>query len=282
MRLLTWNVQWFCGIDDRVSVERVVDAARAFADFDVLCLQEVAVDWPRLTGCPDFDQVARLESLLPGYTVCFGAAVDQLGRHGRRQRFGNLIATRLPLLAVQHHPLPWPDDHGVRTMPRMASVATVGTEAGPLRVMTAHLEFFSARQRMAQARALVDLHAQACAQAARPPLADDSGSPFQDKPHTRSAVLCGDFNLSPADPEYPVLQSDAGPDAAPFVDAWTIAHGATPHVPTFRVYDKRYGPDPVACDFVFVSADLRARVRRVAVQSETTVSDHQPVLIELD
>ena len=50
MKLITWNVQWFCGLDDVVSVERVVDEARAMADFDVLCLQEVAIDYPRLTG----------------------------------------------------------------------------------------------------------------------------------------------------------------------------------------------------------------------------------------
>ena len=42
MQLITWNVQWFCGLDDRASVERVVDEARAMADFDVLCLQELA------------------------------------------------------------------------------------------------------------------------------------------------------------------------------------------------------------------------------------------------
>lgn len=39
MKLVTWNVQWFCGLDGAVSVERVVEEARAMADFDVLCLQ---------------------------------------------------------------------------------------------------------------------------------------------------------------------------------------------------------------------------------------------------
>ena len=42
--LVTWNVQWFCGLDERVDVPRVLAHARAMADFDVLCLQEVAVD----------------------------------------------------------------------------------------------------------------------------------------------------------------------------------------------------------------------------------------------
>ena len=84
MKLITWNVQWFCGLDDAVSVERIVNEARAMADFDVLCLQEVAVNYPHLTGDAGFDQVARLRELLPGYEVCFGAAVEELGRRTAR------------------------------------------------------------------------------------------------------------------------------------------------------------------------------------------------------
>ena len=183
MKLITWNVQWFCGLDDVVSVQRIVDEACAMADFDVLCLQEVAVDYPQLTGDAGFDQVARLQQLLPGFEVCFGAAVDELGREGRRQRFGNLLATRLPLAQLQHYPLPYPDDAGVRSMPRMCTVATVLAPWGPLRVMTTHLEFYSERQRMAQAQALLDIHAQACRQAAHeslPQCPNPARPPIQD------------------------------------------------------------------------------------------------------
>ena len=59
MKLITWNVQWFCALDDVVSVERVVAEAHAMADFDVLCLQEVAVNYPRLEGNAGFDQVVE-------------------------------------------------------------------------------------------------------------------------------------------------------------------------------------------------------------------------------
>ena len=281
MKLITWNVQWFCGLDDVVSVERVVDEARAMADFDVLCLQEVAVHYPLLTGDAGFDQVARLQQLLPGFTVCFGAAVDELGRDGQRQRFGNLVATRLPLTQLQHYPLPYPADGGVRSMPRMCTVATVLAPWGPVRVMTTHLEFYSARQRMAQAHALVDIHAQACRQAAQPPLADETGGPFQTKPHSGNAILCGDFNLETVNAEYGVIQAEPVMDATRFTDAWRVLHGDKPHEPTFRLFDRRYGPEPIACDFVFVTEDLKARVKRVEVNMRTRVSDHQPVMLEL-
>jgi endonuclease/exonuclease/phosphatase family metal-dependent hydrolase len=281
MKLVTWNVQWFCGLDDVVSVERVVEEARAMADFDVLCLQEVAVNYPQLTGNAGFDQAALLAQLLPGYEVCFGAAVDELGRHGQRQRFGNLVATRLPLVQLQHYPLPYPDDAGVRSMPRMCTSATVLTALGPVRIMTTHLEFYSPRQRMAQAQALVDIHVQACQQAAHPPLDDETGAPFQNKVHTASAVLCGDFNLETSNAEYGVIQAQAAQDATRLIDAWPMVHGNTPHTPTFRVHDQRYGPVPISCDFVFVSEDLKPDVKRVQVNTVTRASDHQPVLLEL-
>lgn len=281
MKLVTWNVQWFCGLDDVVSVERIVDHARAMADFDVLCLQEVAIDYPLLTGDAGFDQVQRLRSLLPGFAVHFGAAVDERGRHGRRQRFGNLVATRLPVAQVQHHPLPYPADGGKRSMQRMCTSVTLQAAFGPVRVMTTHLEFYSTLQRMAQARALVDIHAQACGHAAHPPLDDETGAPFQNKVHTRSAILCGDFNLETTNPEYALLQGAPQPDATRLADAWPLAHGGASHDPTFRLFDRRYGPVPICCDFVFVSEDLAARVRGMRVDLETRASDHQPVLLEL-
>ena len=149
MQLVTWNTQWCCGLDGVVSPQRIVEHARALADFDVLCLQEIAVHYPALAGNAGHDQVALLRDLLPGYQVFFGAAVDEWTPDGQRQRFGNLIATRLPVLQLQHHPLPYPADASVPSMPRMCTVATVRDPAlGAVRVMTSHLEFYSNCQRM--------------------------------------------------------------------------------------------------------------------------------------
>ncbi|HWI81984.1 endonuclease/exonuclease/phosphatase family protein [Ramlibacter sp.] len=279
MRLVTWNTQWCCGLDGVVSPRRIVDGARALADFDVLCLQEIAVNYPGLAGHAGHDQPARLRRLLPGFQVFFGAAVDEWS-DGEHRRFGNLIATRLPVTQVQHHLLPYPADGGVRSMPRVCTVVTLlDPVLGPLRVMTTHLEFYSKRQRMAQAIALRELHAQACAQAAAPPQPSDDGSPFQTKVHTPNAILCGDFNLEACEPEYAQLTQ-------PFAhgqlwDSWRLRHGSQPHPPTFRLYDRTYGPEPVACDFVFVSDGLKDKVRELRIDSATKVSDHQPVAVEI-
>jgi endonuclease/exonuclease/phosphatase family metal-dependent hydrolase len=301
MKLVTWNTQWCCGLDGVVSVRRIVEGARAMADFDVLCLQEIACGFDDMPGRPG-DQPAELRALLPGFHLFFGAAVDEFDAQGRRQRFGNVIATRLPVSRVQQQALPWPADPGAMSMPRLCSTVTVTAPGlGLLRVMTTHLEYYSASQRLAQARALRELHGQACAQAARPPRAPAAGAPatpFQPKAHTAHALLCGDFNMAATDPAYAeILQPCAthtgpddhgrekrekreGPDDR-LRDAWPLVHPGRAHDPTFRLFDRRYGPDPMACDFVFVSAGLAPNVRRVEVDLQTRASDHQPVVVEL-
>lgn len=280
MKLVTWNTQWCCGLDGVVSPERIVAGARQLADFDVLCLQEISVNYPGLEGNPGHDQVALLARLLPGFQIFFGAAVDEWTADGQRHQFGNLIATRLPVAQVQHPVLPYPADAGVRSMPRMCTVVTVRDPVlGAVRVMTTHLEFYSKPQRMAQALALRALHEEATAQAAAPPAFSDDGSPFQSKTHTAHAILCGDFNLEAHEPEYAALTDAASP--ARLWDAWKVLHGQNTQPPTFRLYDRRYGPEPVTCDFVFVSSGLRDQVRQMHIDGVTQVSDHQPVMIEL-
>jgi endonuclease/exonuclease/phosphatase family metal-dependent hydrolase len=69
MKVLSWNVQWCLGVDGRVDPARIVAEARAFADFDVLCLQEVACNFPALAGSAGEDQFAAIAAVLPGFTA---------------------------------------------------------------------------------------------------------------------------------------------------------------------------------------------------------------------
>lgn len=292
MKLVTWNTQWCRGLDGIVSPRRIVDGARALAGndgFDVLCLQEIAQGYAELPGGPG-DQPAELAALLPDYQIFFGAAVDEFTAQGERQRFGNLVATRLPVLQVAHHLLPWPTEGGVPSMPRMCTVVTVRDPAlGLVRVMTTHLEYYAPHQRTAQAEALRALHVEACEQAAAPPMphAEHAVWPFRAKPHTTHAILCGDFNMEAANPAYarivaPATQGVSAAGAAGSLqNAWPLAHRGVAQPPTFRVFDRTYGPEPVACDFIFVSASLAPQVSDMRVDGDTQVSDHQPVLVTL-
>ncbi len=65
INLITWNVQWCCGVDGLVDPLRIIRTAREMADFDVLCLQEVARNFPDLPGSTGEDQFAILEAALP-------------------------------------------------------------------------------------------------------------------------------------------------------------------------------------------------------------------------
>ena len=286
MKLLTWNIQWCRGCDGRVDPGRIVAHARALGDFDVLCLQEVASNFATLAGSAGEDQFAELARLVPGFEPVAGIAVDVPDGAGRRRRFGNLILSRLPVLRVLRHQLPWPAVPSRKEgMPRMLLEAVVSAPFGEVRVMTTHLEYYSRSQREAQASALRQLHIDACAQAAQPPRPDDAGTPFQPKPHTASAILCGDFNLGPAEPEYALLQERFPVEGAGapqrLWDGWALLHPGQPQPATFRRHDQRYGKEPIACDFVFVSDSLRERVRAIAIDTETKASDHQPVAVEL-
>src|SRR3954463_1572839 len=115
MRLVTWNIQWGCGNDGRVDLRRIVATARELADFDVICFQEVADNFPGLRGNDERDQFAELAGLLPGFRMAEVHAVDAPARGGRPSRFGNVLFTRYPILAVRRHALPWPADPGKKS-----------------------------------------------------------------------------------------------------------------------------------------------------------------------
>lgn len=282
MKILTWNVQWFKGLDGVVDIERVLQKAREIGEFDVLCMQEVSVNYKALTGETPADQVARLRDLMPGYEVVFAPAVDELSVCGTyRQQFGNVIASRLPIRQIEHILLPDPPSGGEKSTPSMRRVCLVCTAQaswGPVRVMTSHLEYYNATARLAQVQVLREIHLQACTLCAHPPepIAD---SPYQPKPHTMDAVLCGDFNFEMDSAEHALMTKSA--DSGAFLNAWDSLAPGKSYPATFRIFDRTYGPEPVGCDFFFVSPSLVARVKALTVDQQTQLSDHQPVLMEL-
>jgi endonuclease/exonuclease/phosphatase family metal-dependent hydrolase len=282
MKLVTWNIQWCRGCDGRVDPQRIVDHARAFADFDVLCLQEVAANFATLKGSEGEDQFALLAALLPGFTPVVGTPVDVAGADGSRRTFGNMILSRLPVEQVLRIQLPWPADPAVRSMPRMLLEAVVRAPFGPLRVMTTHLEYYSQTQRAAQLEAVRARHAEACGHALDDRARSDSGDPFQAQPQTVSAVLTGDFNFRAEDSLHARMTAPFDDARVPALDdAWQSLHPGQAQPPTIGVHDCDQWPAPFACDFIFASRDLRPRLRSVAVETETEASDHQPVLLEL-
>lgn len=282
MKLITWNLQWGRGLDGRVDLARIVAHARSMADFDVFNVQEIADNFPGLEGNDDADQFAQLAALLPGFTAIPGYGVDLEGPGGRRRRFGNMILTRLPVIAVRRHALPWPADPGKESMPRVAIEATLKLAMGPVRVTTTHLEYYSDVQRQAQAVRLRELHDEACDRAARPGYPTAENGPFDLTAQTPSAILTADFNFPPENPAFDQIQKPLASGGPAYRDAWARVHGRRPHDPTFCLHEYRYAKAPYCCDFVFASEDILGRVRSIEVDMATKASDHQPVLVDFD
>ncbi|MGH6626229.1 MAG: endonuclease/exonuclease/phosphatase family protein [Burkholderiaceae bacterium] len=282
MKLITWNIQWGRGADGRVDLDRIVSHARRLADFEVLCLQEVSAGYPELPGCDGSDQFQGLADRLPGYTAIGGVATDTPHPAGGRRTFGNMILSRLPVLQVFRHLLPWPADPGVPSMQRVALEATLDTPLGLVRVTTTHLEYYSSRQRAAQVDRLRELHQEANAQAGSPRPGDVSEGPFFFVPRAAASILTGDFNCPPESSERTRLLAAMDDAAPPYRDAWEIAQPGQPHAPTVGIHDKEQWPGPpFTYDFIFVSEDLAPRVKNMCADPTSDASDHQPVLIVL-
>lgn len=278
MKIVTWNIQWGLGLDGVVDPARLVRHARALGDFDILCLQEVSDNFPNLKGNDGADQFAALADLLPGFTPIAGPVLDIPDAAGRRKRFGNMMLSRLPVGLILRWLLPWEAD-ATPNMPRLLIEAVVEAPFGPVRVMTTHLEYSSDKLRGAQVDSIREAHRQACAREALQ--REDGTGTYVRTPGTRSAILTGDFNMRPGDPTLARIGAPIADGVPAFADAWTHLNGSAPHPFSFCLHEQLYGP-PHCSDYVFVTQDLRPRLRSIHYDLDTRLSDHQPIIVELD
>lgn len=278
MKLVTWNIQWGLGCDGRVDLGRIVATAKALCDADVFCFQEVSRGFAGHDGGQD--QPALLASLLPGYRPVFRPAVEKVDDSGGLQVFGNMILSRLPVLEIASHLLPWPATDG-RSMQRQALEVLVQAPEGPLRVITTHLEYHSEIHRKAQIAHLRALHEEGEGRKSAA-FEDRSDGAYRTSPQPMGTIVCGDFNLGPDEPLYREVLKPFPPGIPSLRDAWTTARGPAPHPPTTGVADFKQWPQGPHCrDYIFVTETLADRIAGVNVDVETTASDHQPLALEL-
>jgi endonuclease/exonuclease/phosphatase family metal-dependent hydrolase len=134
---------------------------------------------------------------------------------------------------------------------------------------------------MSQVRHLKYVHAEACERSRLFQPDPNLEAPFQLGFRPASAILCGDFNFQPDSPEYAELMAPGEGPGPTLVDAWRAAHPNQPHPPTAGLHGYPW-PEKAACyDYFFVTDDLAPRIAVAEVQSETSVSDHQPIVLDL-
>src|SRR4029453_13534677 len=240
MKIITWNPQWCCGIDGRVDPARIVSEAKRLADFDVLCVQEIASNFPhpRLSGGAGEDQFAAIAAALPGYFAIPGIAVDHPAEDGRRRYFGNMILSRLPVRQVFRHLLPFPVEPGVNGMPRIALEAAIVAPFGEVRVITTHLEWYSKVQRTAQVEALRAIYADGRAHAEKGSITDTSGGPFHPHPRPGPTRNTRDFPPAPPDSPHRRMKAPFADGTTPLLDAWESLNPGVAHPSTFCIYMK--------------------------------------------
>ena len=281
MRLLSWNIQWARGMDGRVDVARILKNIWQWGDFDIICLQEMAVNFPGLPGNHGEDQIAELSAGLHGYIPIFGAATDVPNGQGGRKLFGNAIFSRLPVGQIWRHLLPWQAELTTPSMQRILVEAVVTTTIGPIRIMTTHLEYYSQRQRTIQIDAIRRLHNEACMMSQRKIIPEEQSGSFEVFPRPEQAILCGDMNFPAAAPEHAQILAPFQRAIPSFYDTWSILNPGVPHSPTVGIHPVDFVDQPQCFDFIFVTEGLVKHLKNHQTDPITDASDHQPVWIEL-
>ncbi len=278
IRIVSWNIQYGKGNDGQVRLDRILEVLQEGAA-DVICLQEISRHDPALEGA---DQLQQLQAAFPEHQVFWGPSWERPGATPDRPcSFGNAILTSLPWTQVLRHQLPQPADAQAYSMPRQAVELFLQGTPG-LRILTTHLEFFSARQQLAQAVAL-NLRQQEARLQARNPSPSKPGTPFSGLDVPERAVICGDFNFEPRSAAYGRLTDpdDAGDPV--WQDAWGLCFPERKHDPTCGVFpDPQWPQGPHCRDFFFLSGLKASEVVNLEVDLATDASDHQPIWLELD
>ena len=298
LKIVTYNIQYSRGKDNRFDMARVVDAIK---DADIVALQEVERFWPR-TGM--VDQPAQISALLPlhywvyapFFNMHAGGQPDATAQliDNRRRQFGPMLLSKLPIEWSRSHHLPKIATLNRLNMDNGYLEAMVETKAGPVRFFSLHLSALDVRERSMQIESLLAVNERTRLDGppwTGPPISGNDSEWAANSPEPETsphAVLMGDFNSLPLDAVYERL---VGPNddssgrvqrVDSFVDSWAIVHGEElgevtwfrpPNYPGHR--DKRL-------DYCFVSPALAPRVSNAWVDRDAQGSDHQPYWVEMD
>lgn len=289
MRIVTYNIQYGTGLDGRYDSARIADAVRGA---DVIALQEVCRNNPRNGGR---DMVAELMAALPDYFFVYGpnfeANVGSALTDGRAEtrmfQFGNMILSKTPIHLSRNLLLPRNRSYEAMNFQRAALEALIETPLGFVRFYSTHLDHRGPAERLAQIRYLRERILNYPLEGGGLSGLAEIGLP--EPPCPEAFVLVGDFNMLAGSPEY--VELTGAPDhefgqpvtANLAVDAAARLGASGDDVATWvdpvRPQDaSRYK----RIDYIFSSASLAGRLKRLWVDAKAVGSDHRPVWLELE
>ncbi len=282
MLFCTYNIHYGVGADGRYDVARIADA---LSEADIVAIQEAVSGWPQNEFA---DQTAEIAARLNRYHWYHGAMdsdASEVGADGRivnrRRSFGNAVISRWPIGWARGHLLPKNALVDRFDLQRGFVEAAIAAPFGSLRVHSVHLSHVGPQQRLPQVQALMNTVTNARRTGSTWDGAGSGTFMFQERrPDVPApAILAGDFNFTPAHPEYPLVCGEMSPQygrlatTMHLADAWTVA-GNTEDVETC--------PGDGRIDHVFVTHDLAPKVRKAWIGSGIQGSDHWPVFVEFD
>lgn len=233
LRVLCYNIHYGQGTDAKYDLPRLAEVIKR-ARPDLVALQEVDVGVLRSGRV---HQARRLGELT-GMAVRYGPT-----QHYQGGLYGNAVLSRLPILDVAIHPLPYTESTPQRTTyPRGAIAVTVRCRDGrSLRFISTHFQHNVPEDRVAEAKAVNELFVQ-----------EDDSTP---------AILAGDMNARPGSEPIRLLSKH-----------WTSAADEPPsptapsQEPTSRI------------DYIFYRPATTFRLKQAEVIAEPAASDHRPVV----
>jgi endonuclease/exonuclease/phosphatase family metal-dependent hydrolase len=270
LRVLTYNVHHWQGMDGRVDVARVTTVIRD-TGADLVALNEVyhPASLPGVEGAP---LMAMAHSL--GMEYAFGPALPRKTFAGSEASFGNALLSRYPILAYATHRLPPVEGHEPRSLLEARVLLSSGKA---ITLYVTHLDYQSEEARWVQVGGLLLW------------VGRDRG-----RPH----LLLGDLNaLAPGDytgqqEPWQALEAALGepgrrlaePKVVPrllragYVDAFAaVGEGEGETYSTIRPL--------IRIDYIFIPEAEREALRacrRWDADAARVASDHFPVLAELD
>lgn len=281
MRILSWNIQCGRSCDGTVDLQRTIDyihEQESTGPLDLVCLQELARNMAQYSAPGPADQLAIMEAAFPDHTAVWGPGFSwpAIGSDASmRREFGNLTLAQPALLDFRVHPLPMPAAPATRQMQRTAIETVIGSRIGDLSVINNHLAFHDPNENLRQVERLCELEQERVGRLDGPGEIVDGCYRQLHLPTAR--ILCGDFNFGLKGKQYRYLLDNG------WHDAWKCVYNDEPHAPTCGVFDREQWPEGPHCrDFFWLSENLAQVEMTLGVDTGTSLSDHQPVLIELD
>ncbi len=278
MRVLSWNVQYGKSAGNNIDFIRTLNHISSLGEFDIICLQEITRHMADYCLPGQEDQLQLVQQHFKKYYPVWGASFSWASAGSnrlKRQEFGNLTMVKADPLDYRVHQLPQPAVPGKLQMPRVAIEVYIASKIGPLSIVNTHLAFHDNNESQIQLEHLTLLEQERIVHHQFP---KDIGSGCYQQGFLASArILCGDFNFDPESSQYQ-FQIDSD-----WIDAWKHCCPDEPHLPTCGIFDRLQWPQGSHCrDYFWLSNELAPYKVDVNTDSASDLSDHQPIILEID